>query len=182
MTKQHWLHTSVLAVAEHYWHSIKVLFYFSFFLLSSYSEEARGAQEHWRGHKQNSWSKLIKGIFHNERCHTQQEKNWGKEKEGRNSCVYILCLPKRLLHVPCFMGNIWTSACQWETVDEFPVLLCLLTQLLFYLANFLSQPRSSCNLTQWKIQRVCLKHISLWDLGRLFWFVNAVTVPSSQHS
>lgn len=36
---------------------------------------------------------------------------------------------------PCLPGYGWTSACSWEAVNKFLVLLCLPAQLLLYLLN-----------------------------------------------
>lgn len=38
---------------------------------------------------------------------------------------------------PCFHGSGWISACWWDAVNEFLILLCLCVHLLFYLLNCL---------------------------------------------
>jgi len=50
-----------------------------------------------------------------------------------------VCLPKSPLHMmePCCPGDGWTSACHWEAVNEFLVLLCLCAHLLLYPLNCL---------------------------------------------
>lgn len=156
MTKQHWLHTSVLAVAEHYWHSIKVLFYFSFFLLSSYSEEARGAQEHWRGHKQNSWSKLIKRIFHNERCHTQQEKI--EERRRKEEIVVFISF--------VFLSVYYMCPASWEISEHLPANGKQWMSTLFCFACTHSFTSLTClpfNPLFSTFTPLTLSHILLWD-------------------
>jgi len=62
----------------------------------------------------------------------------GIMKKGRWSEYWCLFSRETAMHCEhCFLGGDWTSASQWEAVNEFLVLICLCAQLLFYLVNYL---------------------------------------------
>ena len=60
------------------------------------------------------------------------------EEEGSEEhvCSDGVYLPKSLSHMikPCFPGGGWTSACQWEAVNEFVILLLLCLLNCLYLS------------------------------------------------
>jgi len=56
----------------------------------------------------------------------------GQGGEGHGYGIFLLKQPLRVMR-PCFLGSGWTSAWPWEIMDEYLFLLCLRTQLLFYL-------------------------------------------------
>ena len=102
------------------------------------SKKAGGAQEVGRGHRQDSWPKLAKGIFHTIWCHAQHIKLGGRRRKGETFGVVVFVFPSNLrVMEPCFPGDGWTPVCRWEAVNEFLVLLCLRAQLLLSLLNCL---------------------------------------------
>lgn len=66
-------------------------------------------------------------------------KTRGRRRKGDDIHSDGICLPKSLLSViqPCFPEDGWTSACQWEAVNESLLLLCLHAWLLLHLFNCL---------------------------------------------
>ena len=75
-----------------------------FSFLGPASERAGGARETGRGHSQDRWPKLAKGIFHTIWHHAEYI-NWGKKKEGGAfstmafvfpSNCYLCCSPALL--------------------------------------------------------------------------------------
>ena len=106
------------------------------------NEEARSWKEHSRTANPTDQRNIPQ---HMRSCSAIETGVW-KEKWGRSSdCIF---LPKKLLlyNDPCFPGGVWTSACWWETVNEFLDLL-LFTCMAFSLSIKLSLPQPMSSLT-----------------------------------
>lgn len=64
-------------------------------------------------------------------------KNPGEQRRKGWHLKWCICQPEQLLHVmdPFFSNDGLTSACRWEGMSEFLILLCLLAQIFLYLSN-----------------------------------------------
>jgi len=80
----------VLAAAEQCWHSTKL------FPAFHTSKEAGDAKEAGRGHSQDSWLQLNKGILHTSQCYAQQYK-WGGIFQGCH-CSTTDCSGHLMVH------------------------------------------------------------------------------------
>lgn len=138
----------VSAVAEQYLHRAKAIF------TSHAALPARSLGVHkkfTRGHSQDRWPSLTKGIFHTTLCH---EQNWkmGKREEGEG-CSKEWCWSSQETVTgdePSCPGSSWTPACWWQVANKFFVLLCLCTQLLLCEVNcFYLTPRVLTLLPFW---------------------------------
>lgn len=103
------------------------------------SKEAGDAGQCGRGHSQDNWPQITRGIFHTIWHHVQHI-TWEKKKKGREIRSDNVCLPKSPLYVmePWFPEDGWTPACSGEGVNEFVFWLCMSMQLLLYLLKILS--------------------------------------------
>lgn len=117
-------------------------------------EQAAGAQSLGKGHSQESWPQLTRGIFHTMWCLAQQYKLDERRREAGGGCLELRHLSSQVtaMHHEILFSWKWLNICllmgskEWMFILYSLHTLCLL-YLFCFICFFFSQPTSFLSFT-----------------------------------
>lgn len=103
------------------------------FVLLTQAHQHTGTQGVGRGHSQDTWHQVNRGIFHTIWCYAQHRKlrEEGGMKDIQSDGVWLSKLLLDMLE-PCLTRDGWVPTYPWETANEFLRVFCLSWGLLLY--------------------------------------------------